>query len=155
MSNEANKALISRYLEEVWSHGRAEAIDELVDDAFTLRALQGSSGRPQVIARGITNLKQSVATYRYAFPDLQLGPEMMIAEGDQVLVQWSATATHLEAFRGILPTGKRVNYTGFNLYRVSAGKIVDELYLRERIGLLQQIGVAPEDQMPIWHVGRD
>lgn len=44
---------------------------------------------------------------------------------------------------GIPPTGKPVTVTGINLYRVVNGKIVEEWWQEDILGLMQQLGVLP------------
>jgi len=155
MAAEDHKALVRRYLEEVWSNGNSAVADEVLSPSYTLRVLQGSTGHQDRVASGPEILKQSVAMYQRAFPDLRITPEAIVAEGDRVVVAWTAQATHSGEFRGIPPTGKELHYAGFTMYRIVDGKIVEELYLGDRLGLWQQLELVPESHKLAAEVGRD
>ena len=59
------------------------------------------------------------------FPDVQHTIEAVITEGDLVVIRYRATGTHAGAFQGYAPTGKRVSWTGINIYRVECGHIAE------------------------------
>jgi steroid delta-isomerase-like uncharacterized protein len=155
MAAQDHKALARRYLEEVWSKGNTDLIDAVLSANYTLRVLQGSSVNEERVVRGTERLKQSVALYHQAFPDLQITPQTMVAEGDRVVVEWTARATHSGDFRGIPATGKQVSYAGISIYRIEDGKIVDEVYLGDRLGLWQQLGLVPDSRKLAAEVGKD
>src|SRR6266508_5098248 len=155
MATEDHKALARRYLEEVWSRGNTDVIDAVLSENYTLRVLQGSSGNEERVVRGIERLKQSVVLYHRAFPDLQITPQTMVAEGERVVVEWTAHATHSGEFRGIPATMKQVSYAGISIYRIEGGKIADEVYLGDRLGLWQQIGLVPDSRRLAAEVGKD
>jgi steroid delta-isomerase-like uncharacterized protein len=136
--------VIRRYFEEVWNKGNLQAVDELLDPSYTLRVLYHNPGRPEVLATGAEGIKRSVAMYRKAFPDLEIKLETLLEEGDRIAVQWTAHATNTGEFRGIEATGKEVTYSGINIYRVTNGKVKEELYSGDRLGLWQQLGLVPQ-----------
>ena len=49
----------------------------------------------------------------------------MITEGDLVVIRYRATGTHAGEFQGYAPTGKRVTWTGINIYRIECGRIAE------------------------------
>ena len=155
MSTEEHKALVRRYLEEVWSRGNTGEIDDILASNYQLRVLQGTSGHEDRVSHGTAGVKQSVAMYHQAFADLQITPQTIIAEGDRVVAEWTARCTHSGAFRGIAPTGKQLSYAGITIYRVESGKIVEEVYLGDRLGLWQQLGLVPDTRKLAADVGRD
>jgi len=155
MAAEGHKALVRRYLEDVWSKGNTDVADEVLAPNYTLRVLQGSSEQQERVASGPQSVKQSVAMYHRAFTDLQITPEAIIAEGDRVVVAWIAHATHSGEFRHIPPTGKELHYAGFTMYRIVDDKIAEELYLGDRLGLWQQLGLVPDSRRLAAEVGRD
>jgi hypothetical protein len=67
MFAEDNKALVRRYLEEVWGKGNTDAIDDLLAPNYQLRVLQGASGHEKQVTHEKERLKQSVAMYHQAF----------------------------------------------------------------------------------------
>jgi steroid delta-isomerase-like uncharacterized protein len=78
-----------------------------------------------------------------AFPDLEREIGDMVAEGDRVVVRWTAKGTHLGDFNGIPPTGKTATSSGITIFRVAGGRIVEEWAESDMLGLLQQVGAIP------------
>src|SRR5512134_2225920 len=58
MSAEDQKALVRRYLEEVWSRGNIDAIDDILAPNYQLRVLQGTSGHEDRVMHGTAGVKQ-------------------------------------------------------------------------------------------------
>ncbi len=85
VSLEENKALIRRWA-EVWNQGNLDAVDEFVSDTY----VRHDPNTPEV--RGPEEEKQLMAMYLSAFPDLHFTIEDMVAEGDKVVVRWTARA---------------------------------------------------------------
>jgi predicted ester cyclase len=67
----------------------------------------------------------------------------MFAEGDKVVVRWSASGTHQGEYFGIAPTNRHVTPNGMAIYRFADGKIVEEWMNTDMLGLLRQLGVIP------------
>lgn len=137
MSAEENKALVLRDLEEIWSQGKLEVIDEI----FAADFVGHTPGSPDI--HGPEDDKQYVTIYRTAFPDMQLTIEDMIAEGDKVAVRWTFTGTHKGELMGIPPTGVQVTMTGISIGRFAGGKFVEGWDYGDALGLMQQLGAVP------------
>jgi crotonobetaine/carnitine-CoA ligase len=78
-----------------------------------------------------------------AFPDSHYTLEDMIAEGDKLVVRWTSQGTHCGEFMGVAPTGRRVTARGISIYRMDQGKIAEEWFVVDRLGLLEQLGATP------------
>ena len=137
MSAKENKALALRALDEVWSKGDLDVVDELVDDSYVYHEPYAGE------IRGREGLKQVVTMYRTAYPDLQFKSKDLIAEGDKVANRWKAAGTHQGELMGIPATGKRTSVTGVNIIRYEGGKAVEEWSSWDALGLMQQLGVVP------------
>jgi hypothetical protein len=70
-------------------------------------------------------LKQTITTYRTAFPDLKATVDDIFAEGDRVAYRWSTRGTHLGEWLGIPPTGYHMAATGITVFRIAGGKVVE------------------------------
>lgn len=136
MSTEENKANIRQFYEEVWNQGNLAAVDELTAADFVDQGLL-----PPV--HGLEALKQYVGMYRAAFPDAHFTIEDMIADGDKIVVRFTATGTQHGDFMGIPPTGKHVTVTGISITRLEKGKVVEGWSSFDALGMLQQLGVIP------------
>jgi steroid delta-isomerase-like uncharacterized protein len=115
---EANKALVTRYIEELLMKGNFALAPELVTSDFKI----DRSALPQAIA-GPEALHRQMDMLKAAFPDLELKIADMFAEGDKVAVRFEAPGTHLHDFVGIPPTGRKVTWRGIVIYRVENGKV--------------------------------
>lgn len=139
MSPDENKVIMRRALDEIWNKGNLAAADDLADASFIAHTnMPGTPGHPD-----IEQLKQSVAMYRAAFPDLRATFDDLVAEGDMVVVRFTAHGTHHGALVGIPPTGKEVTVANITVYRMAGGKIAEQWGVTDSLGLLQQLGVAP------------
>jgi steroid delta-isomerase-like uncharacterized protein len=135
--SEANKALVSRFYEEVWNKGNLEAADGIFAEDYVRHDL-----RPGDAPAGPEGQKLVAGMFRAAFPDVHLGVEFMIAEADMVVARWTMRGTHRGAWGGIPPTGKRVSFTGVNIFRITEGKVVEIWNHRDDLGLSEQLGAA-------------
>jgi len=137
--SEENKALARRVSEELYnSRGNPDATDEIYAPDFVAH----DPNSPEEI-RGPEGVKQLASAFRSAFPDMQSTVEDQIAEGDKVVTRYTFSGTHQGELMGIPPTGNRVQMTGIYMSRISGGKIVEEWYNYDVLGLMQQLGVIP------------
>jgi steroid delta-isomerase-like uncharacterized protein len=139
MSAEGNKALIRRYVEEVWNKGNLSVIGEILATKF----IRHDPADPEPVSSS-EGLKQVVTMYRTAFPDVHFTIDDQIAEGDKVATRWRGSGTHKGSLRGIAPTGKESTVTGIVISRIVGGKIVEEWGNWDTLGMLQQLGVVPK-----------
>jgi steroid delta-isomerase-like uncharacterized protein len=137
--SEANKAVVRRVLEEVWSGGKLDLVDELLSPDFVRYGPPTLEG----VVRGPEGFKQLVTMYRTVYPDLQVPIEALIAEADTIVVRWTARGTHRAELMGISPSGKQVAVAGVIIDRVAGGKIAEEWACYDGLGMLQQLGAFP------------
>jgi len=117
----AEKQIVRRAMEEVFSNGRMEAI-------------------PELYAPGAhDSVRKLVEMLRGGFPDLSITIEHLIQEEAKVACRWSATGTHQGWFQGVPPTGARATWTGTGLYGVVDGRIVAVYSNWDLYGLLGQL----------------
>jgi steroid delta-isomerase-like uncharacterized protein len=135
MSTEENKALVRRFYGEA-VHNTA-LFDELLATTYVLHL----PGGPPIV--GIEQAKQLMAAYTSAFPDLQLTTEDMVAEGDKVAIRNTWRGAHHGVFQGVPPTGKRVMFTGSDVFRCEEGKIAEQWADLDALGLMRQLGAIP------------
>ena len=141
-----DKALVRRYLEEVWSGGDPVAVADILSPDYILRSDQRTTIPEAQRGADLQGVQHAIAMYRTAFPDLRIIVERLISEGDMVVAEWTAHATHSGPLRGVPPTGKQVTYTGVCIYRIAGGKIAEEHYFGDRLGLWQQLGLIPDSR---------
>ncbi len=137
MSIEENKALASRWTEELWNQGNLAAIDELAATNYV-----DHTPMPDV-SPDLQGLKQFVTVVRAAFPDWHATTEDMIAEGDKVVVRFTGSGTHKGESMGIPATGKQLTMMAIAIHRIAGGKIVENWLQADMLGMMQQFGVVP------------
>jgi steroid delta-isomerase-like uncharacterized protein len=141
VSAEENKSVSRRVAEEIFNGGNLDLADELyapdyvLHDPMLLEDLYGPEG-----------LKQYAAMTLGAFPDARVTVEDQVAEGDKVVSRWTATGTHTGDLMGIPPTGRRIEVSGITINRFSGGKIAEDWYQSDDLGMMRQIGVIPSPE---------
>jgi steroid delta-isomerase-like uncharacterized protein len=143
MSAQENKSVVRRELEEIFSQGgNLDAAEEIYAPDYV--------GHEPTFGdvHGVEGAKQFAATYRQAFPDVQTTMEDQVAEGDKVVTRFTARGTHQGESEDFgPPTGNRIEVTGITFERFSEeGKIVEDWTNFDALGLMQQLGLVPEQQ---------
>ena len=128
MSVEENKALVRQYLES----GRPEAMRgnlDVVHQYFADHYHDHTTMHPD--HSGVHGLKEVIADWSQATPDLRTEVLDIAAEEDLVFVHWRGTARHegqhqtTKHVRDIEPTGEEETVSGISLYRIEGGKFVE------------------------------
>jgi steroid delta-isomerase-like uncharacterized protein len=145
MSAEANKAIVRRFYEEIFSQGKLELAAEL----FTADYVNHDSGSPPGgWPHGPEGIHTVVGMYRSAFPDTQFTIDDQIAEGDRVVTRWSARGTNNGSLMGMPPSGRPISITGISIERFVDGKMAETWVNFDALGMMQQIGVIPAPGQP-------
>ena len=128
-SAEENKAVARRWLDEFWSTGNLALADEIFAPTYVRHDPDGPMTGPDAIRR-------YVATIRADLPDLHFVADDMVAEGDRVVMRWTASGTHT-------PTSRQITFTGVDILRIRDGKIVESWPCFDRLAIGQQLGTIP------------
>lgn len=83
-----------------------------------------------------------------AFPDLRITTDDILTEGDKVATRWTATGTHQGELMGIPASGRQITFPGMTVHRFADGKIVENWWAYDAMGMMQQITVPPEPESP-------
>ncbi len=132
---EENRAVVMRYIEEVWNQHDLGAIDGLVSPDYLNHAASEGHRRDGAEA--------SVGWMLSVFPDHRFDVEDVAAEGETVAVLGTMVGTHEGELMGIAPTGKRVAARQSHWFRVVDGKLAEHRAVRDDLGMLRQLGVMP------------
>ena len=138
MSIEENKAIVRRFVEEVWGKADIAAVEQLVHPDITV----AYPLLPEVV-HGREAFKEVLAQVQTALPDVHASLDELIAEGDKVVARWAMAGTQQGAFGSIPPTGKSVRWTGISICRVADGQVIEDRGEEDALGLMQQLGVVP------------
>lgn len=134
MSLEDNKAVVTRYWQDMWNDKRGELIDEITSPDLQLHFPPGQAHQP-------ASLHTWFDTAQSAFPDVHFTVHELVAEGDKVTARWSYTATNTGVFLGGGATHKAVTDQGINIFRIAGGRIAEMWMSGDSLGLLKQLGV--------------
>jgi steroid delta-isomerase-like uncharacterized protein len=118
-AEEKNKALVRKFFEEAWGKGNLAAVAEFMATDYVAHHV------PSGLPPGADGLKQLIAAYRTAFPDLKSNLNDIFGKGDRVAFRWSVSGTHLGDWFGVSPTGDHVATTGITIFRIDGGKVVE------------------------------
>src|ERR687894_831271 len=132
-AGEKNKAIVRRFIEEVYNRGNLDVADELLAPNFISRdALTGEEASRE-------DLKLEIAEQAASSSDLHFNIEEQIAEGDKVVTRHIGSGTHdLGELEGLAPTGVRITIENIDIDRVVEGKIVEERSVSDTAPLWQQ-----------------
>jgi steroid delta-isomerase-like uncharacterized protein len=137
---DANKAVVRRYVEEYQVGGREEVADELVAANFIHHGGPAWSGT--YFGKALAK-PQFVAMLRTAFPDIATVIHDQIAEGDMVVTRKTFQGTHRGEFMGAPATGKHVVIDVIDIIRIADGQLIEHWNVLDMLGLMQQVGALP------------
>jgi len=137
MSTEQNKAVLSRFIKEVFNRGNIRLVDELLAPDFVEH-----EELPPGIPPGREAVKQLSTMFRSAFPDLKVTIDDMIAEGDKVVARQTWSGTQKGEFMGVPPTGKKVSFGVIDIVRIAGGKVVEHWGQMDGMGMMKQLGAV-------------
>ena len=137
MSKQDNIAAQEHLAENVNSGNVASAVESFAEDCVDHDPAPGQEPGRKGFESFFTALKAG-------FPDAKIAPETLVADDEQVAVAYTLTGTHEGVFQGIEPTGRRIEVRGLQIGRFEAGKIVERWGASDELGILKQLGTAPE-----------
>lgn len=131
-----NKKIAGRFLKEVVNEGKMETIDELVADDYVYHGPNGET------VQGREALKTMFLELREGFPDLKVHTHFLMAEKNNIGVQFTLTGTHLGTFQTIPATHRSVNIEGMVMSRIEDGQIKEDWEMYDTMLLLTQLGIG-------------
>jgi steroid delta-isomerase-like uncharacterized protein len=143
MAAEELKALAGHFANELFNKGNLAIVDELIaPDAVDHNEPAGTDCRE--------HFKRVAQMLRGAFPDLNMRPEMVIAEGDIVAAHVVMTGTHTGSgdFFGAAPSGKAFRVKQMRFLRFANGQVTDSWAVIDMLSWMQQLGKIPAVARP-------
>jgi steroid delta-isomerase-like uncharacterized protein len=133
-----NKRLVLRVFLELWNQRKLAVADEI----FAANYAHHDPASPD-FGKGPEAIKQAVALYDNAFPDLQFTIEHMMEVDQFVTTRFSSRGTHKGDLRGIPPNSRSIQVEGIVIHRISRGQIAEGWVVWDALGMMQQLGVIP------------
>jgi len=130
---------ISRRFTELFNSDDPSAVEEVFTPDCTLHLASGD-------VEGVEQMKGFIGAYRNAFPDAHSTIDRQVAEDEMVVTLWTARGTHLGAFMGIEPTGRKFEISGVTTEKVEGDRISEVWVTRDELSMMQQLGLIPQPQ---------
>jgi predicted ester cyclase len=142
MSINANKATVRRLYDEFWNAEKLEVADTLFHPDYVFDEGYGA-GAPSVEA-----MKETALFWHRVLHDMHFTIDDMIAEGETVVVRWTARGAHQgdwEMELGTIPaSGKATTTPGTSSHYLREGKIIRDENHIDFVSLLKQMGARIE-----------
>jgi predicted ester cyclase len=125
----ANKALVQRFYDEVFTQKKMPVLDEIFDPKLAIHDLDVGGELPG------GGLVETLA----AFPDVKATVNLWVTEGELVTAYVTLNGTHRAEFLGVALTRKAVTWSIIDIWRVHDGKIIELWHNIPNEDILEQI----------------
>lgn len=142
---EQTAALIRRVIDQIWNAGDLDSMAEI----YAGNVVRHNPPFPDIV--GLDGYRDLVADTRKAYPDFHVTVDDVILSGStDSVTRWVARGTHRgkSAMIPVPPTGKPINVSGGTIARWENGKVTEEWFYADWLGLLQQLGIVPPLEPP-------
>lgn len=141
-----NKEVVIRLINEVWSKGNLQIVDQLIAPQYTIRHDPGDPWDWKIL--DLATFKKRVMLSRSVFPNQKFYIQDLVCDGNKIAVSWRFTGTQKGSIPGLPVTNKTVNVSGITIYYFSNGKIIGHWQVVDRLGFLQQLGKSISKSKP-------
>jgi predicted ester cyclase len=124
--NEEHKEQIRRLVNEAWSKGNMEVVDELFSSDYICHQIPYQD-------RNLESYKKLWLGFRSSHPGTKCDINIIVAEGDMVTVLATFNGTNKK-------TGKYVSGPGLILFRWEGDKIIESWDIWDELGYYRQLG---------------
>jgi predicted ester cyclase len=133
---EANKAVVRRFILEIFGQQNLDAVDDLASEDFTPHTWGPTPPGRDALREATKRAGAGISEARFEIHDL-------IAEGDLVAARLTSSAEHTGEFMGMKPTGKRYSIDEIHVFRIRDGKVTEHWHEFDRPGLMRQLTGDP------------
>jgi predicted ester cyclase len=133
-----NKAIVQRWIDEVFNEGQVSSVDELkVSSYLDWTPLPAPY---QNVELPVSGIKDALPEWLDGLPDFQFTADQLLADGDFVVCLGHWQAHHRGAYKGHEPTDRRVGGTRIDIFRVAGDKMVEHWGCGNELAFLQLVG---------------
>jgi steroid delta-isomerase-like uncharacterized protein len=133
---QAAKEIGRRFREDLWNTGDLALADELFARDCLVHARVPF---PIDFARGPDALRHLIFFYHLAFTEIRVTADQIVAEGNVVVIRWTARGRHTGQLLGLPPTGRETVTTGMDMLRIADGKITEGWVSWDTLSLFEQL----------------
>lgn len=132
---ERNEEIVRQFVREIVNGGNYDLAEEIFAEDYvrhdpTIREEK----------RGPEGFKETLETFRTAFPDVEMTLYEVLRDGEYVAFRATETGTHEGEFMGIEPTRREVEMEGNVIHHLEDGKVAETWAQFDMFGLLEQLG---------------
>lgn len=133
--------LVEQFSRDVFNGKEYSRMSELFAEGYVQHGPQTG-----MEIHGVEEYEETLRMFHTAFPNLESTQEFVFSDdtGEFVCTVYTNRGTHSGEFMGIPATEADVEVPGIAVQRVKDGKIVKGWVAADFNGLLQQIGIAPD-----------
>ena len=133
-----NIGVSRRLVEEAFGEGKLDLVDEYCTNDYV-------DHDPVVGEQDRASVKQTIAGYRQAFPDLHFTIVDAFGVDDKVVLRWKGEGTFENEFMGQSPTGEKGEPVyGIGIDRYEDGKVAESWTQWDTLRFMRNIGAAPD-----------
>jgi Predicted ester cyclase len=132
MSTSDNKALVERFIKNVFQDLNADAVDDLVAPDFVSHTWKFTGDQRAALKAVTARMGALLSNIVFEVDDL-------IAEGDRVAARVTASATPIAEIHGVAPTGRRYSIGEIHIFRIANGKLAEHWHQYDLPGMISQL----------------
>ena len=129
----SNETVVRRFFDTVWNQGEVAQVGDFMASDFV------SHNGLQVAITTAEDYGKAVSLLRGAMPDLHTTLELVVSDGDYVCVCGRDHGTHVGELFGHPGTGREVDGTWIEIFRVDDGKLAEGWLEMDTAGFLDQL----------------
>ncbi len=115
---EALRAVMDRFIHEIWEDQRLDVLSEVVKEDATLYFGED-------ILTGIEAIREFIGAVHTAFPDLSYEIADLFIDGDKIAMRFIGSASHQGDYDGKAATGEKVSYEGLAIFHMEGNRIAE------------------------------
>jgi steroid delta-isomerase-like uncharacterized protein len=135
------KAILTRFLDEVWNYGDVDAAANYIAPGYVVRHDPGDAWQGKTLT--LDDYKARLRAALAPFPDQHFQVQELYADNGNVVATWLWTATHKGDLPGLPATGRPVRMSGATVYYFQGDKLSGHWQIIDRLGVFQQLRPVP------------
>ena len=137
-TTDENKRRVDEFIQALFTKGDVSAVDRYLAPEFV------AHDRPMPDLSGdAAGFRDAATRVRAAFPDWRSDVDLLVAEEDYVVEQFTASGTQRGEIMGIPATHRSVRVPGINIFRLKDGMITERWGMLDMPSLFAQLGAVP------------
>lgn len=137
-SNLRTKTIAEQFAETLSTHD-IKAFEALFAEDYVNHQISAAAPSPPAGVRPKDATVAFFANRLKGMPDLVVSVEAMVSNADMVAASFNYKGTHRGVYFGIAPTGKTLQFTSCDIFRVADGKIAEHWGMGDLAGLMAQL----------------